>query len=261
MIVEVNENLENKFWEYISYEEGINLFILGDVENYGFNTKFQKVWIQLNEEKITSVILRYYTSLIIYSYKNNFNILELINHINSLEIDNISGKKEVIDRLLSVYTEFKIKKESDFCSLKKINNLDFSNIKHYKIEKAKLDDLEKIFKLLNSLEEFVMSDYIKAKTIQLKTDSGRIYIIRQDKEIIATVSTGIETSFLAMISDVFTHKKYRNKKLASYIVYTLSKELLSEGKTPCLFYSNEIAGKVYKNIGYKKDNTWSTLIK
>ena len=259
MIVEVKNNFENEFWEYISYEESINVFILGDVENYGFKSEFQDVWVQINENKITSVILRYYTCLIIYSYENDFDTNELINHINSLKIEEISGKKEVIDKLIKKYKNFKDKKDSSFCSLYKIKDMDFNDFKKYEIQKGKVEDLEEILKLLNSEKNFAMSDYIKSKTLQLKSKSGRLYIMKSDQKIICTVSTGIETSFLAMITDVFTDEKFRNQKLASYMVYTLSKELLNEGKTPCLFYSNEIAGKVYKNTGFQENNIWSSI--
>ncbi|MDX5713262.1 hypothetical protein SIK47_19580 [Clostridioides difficile] len=53
--------------------------------------------------------------------------------------------------------------------------------------------------------------------------------------MISTVSTGMETSFLAMVVSVSTDKRYRGKGLASYMVYNLSKELLLEGNFHVFF--------------------------
>ncbi len=63
-----------------------------------------------------------------------------------------------------------------------------------------------------------------------------------------------------MVVSISTDKRYRGKGLASYMVYNLSKELLLEGKVPCLFYNNDIAGKIYHNIGYKEVNEWTILL-
>ena len=52
MITKVNESLEKAFWEYVSHEERINLFIIGYVENYGLYTEFQELCFQIQNEKI-----------------------------------------------------------------------------------------------------------------------------------------------------------------------------------------------------------------
>ena len=262
MILKVNDDLKKRFWEYVSHEESINLFIIGDVESYGFDTDFQEVWFQVNEkDNITSVILKYYSSLIVYSYENNFNIDELIKHIDNLDISIINGKKSVIDRLISKYKKFKSKKECYFCSLKKLEDIDLSRMSHYKIEEASIDDLNKVYNFLSNIEDFDTDNYIESKTHQLKTNSARVYYIKEEKKIINSVSTGIETSFLAMLTGVATNKMYRNKGLATYSVYKLSEELLSEGKTPCLFYSNLESGSIYHKIGYKQEDNWIMLFK
>lgn len=261
MIAKVNESLENAFWEYVSHEERINLFIIGDVENYGFETDFQDVWFQMNDDKIVAVMLRYYKSLIIYSYENDYNIDEMIDHINSLDIKEISGKKIVIDRLLTKYKDFKKSKETQFCSLKTLKEIDVLNLKDNKIEKAEISDLKELNDFICSVEDMYTEDYIETKTKQLKEKNTRIYFIKQDDKIVSTTSTGIETSFLAMVCGTCTDVNYRNQGLATLMTYTLSKELVNEGKIPCLFYSSEVAGRIYKKIGYEIDANWSMLLK
>ncbi|SCG98010.1 MULTISPECIES: GNAT family N-acetyltransferase [unclassified Romboutsia] len=261
MITKVNESLEKAFWEYVSHEERINLFIIGDVENYGLNTEFQEVWFQICNEKIAAVMLRYYKSLVIYSYENDFDVDEMISHINTLDIKEISGKKSVIDKLLDGYEDYKEFKETYFCSLKSLNNIETLVGTENKIQKAEVKDLEELNKFLSQIDGMHAPDYIPSKTKQLNEKNTRIYFVKDNDKIISTVSTGIETSFLAMICGVGTDINYRNKGLATYMVYTLSKELFNEGKVPCLFYNNEYAGRIYKKIGYEVDDKWSILLK
>lgn len=262
MILEVNDQLKRQFWEYISHEECINLYIIADVESYGFETEFQKVWIQVNKENnICAVMLKYYSTLIIYSYKNDYDLDELILHIDNLDINIINGKKSVIEKLITKYHNYKDKKEYYFCRLKKLNSLNFEHLKNYKIQEARVRDLEDVYSLLRRNKDFNLENYIKSKTHQIKTKSGRVYFIKQNNKVISTCATGIENDFLAMINGVATTEDYRNNGLATYLVYNLSKVLLSEGKYPCLFYHNEEAGKIYEIIGYKSEDNWTVLSK
>ena len=257
----INNTLEKEFWQYVSHEESLNLFIIGYVENYGFSSQYQDIWSQVEDGNITSIILKNKSTLIIYSFKNNFNIGEMKNHIKDLDVESISGKKCVIDRLISKYKDFYEKLDNKFCVLKEIKEIDFSNMKEYKIENAQEKDIDEIGKLLNRSDYKVSKNYIEERKEHLKEGNVRAYFIRNDDTMISTVSTGMETSFLAMVVSVSTDKRYRGKGLASYMVYNLSKELLLEGKVPCLFYNNDVAGKIYHNIGYKEINEWTILFK
>ncbi|HGT1576814.1 TPA: GNAT family N-acetyltransferase [Clostridioides difficile] len=261
MIVKIDNTLEKEFWQYVSHEESLNLFIIGYVENYGFSSQCQDIWSQVEDGNITSIILKNKSTLIIYSFKNNFDIGEMKNHIKDLDVESISGKKCVIDRLISKYKDFYEKLDNKFCVLKEIKEIDFSNMKEYKIENAQEKDIDEIGKLLNRSDYKVSKNYIEERKEHLKEGNVRAYFIRNDDTMISTVSTGMETSFLAMVVSVSTDKRYRGKGLASYMVYNLSKELLLEGKVPCLFYNNDVAGKIYHNIGYKEINEWTILFK
>ncbi|MDL0194171.1 GNAT family N-acetyltransferase, partial [Clostridioides difficile] len=91
MIVKIDNTLEKEFWQYVSHEESLNLFIIGYVENYGFSSQYQDIWFQVEDGNITSIILKNKSTLIIYSFKNNFDIGEMKNHIKDLDVESISG--------------------------------------------------------------------------------------------------------------------------------------------------------------------------
>lgn len=261
MIVKIDNALEKEFWQYVSHEESLNLFIIGYVENYGFSSYSQDIWSQMKGGNITSIILKTKSTLIIYSLKNDFDIEEMKHHIKDLDVESISGKKCVIDRLISEYKDFYEKLDNKFCILKEIKEKDFSNMKEHKIEKAQEKDIDEIGKLLNDSDYKVSKNYIEERKEHVKEGNARAYFIKNNDSMISTISTGMETSFLAMVVSVSTAKAYRGKGFASYMIYNLSKELLLEGKVPCLFYNNDIAGKIYQNIGYKEINEWTILFK
>lgn len=260
MILKVNDKFKRKFWEYVSHEECINLYIIADVESYGFETEFQNVWMQIDDnEDVTSVMLKYYKNLIVYSYKNNYDLQEMICHIKNLDIEYINGKKSVIDKLITQYLDYRDKKEGLFCCLKNINDLDFSDIDNCRVHKADVKDLKNIYNLLCEKESYNLDEYLQSKSYQLKTNSCRIYYIKKDNELVSTCSTSVENDFLGMLNGLKTKHEYRKQGLATYIVYSISKSLLSEGKYPCTIYYDKESEKVYKKIGYEIEDRWIML--
>lgn len=260
MILKVNDKFKRKFWEYVSHEECINLYIIADVESYGFETEFQNVWMQVdNKDDVTSIILKYHKNLIIYSYENNYDLEEMITHIKHLDIEYINGKKSVIDKLITGNLCYSNIKECVFSTLKNLNDLDFTNINRYKVHKADLKDLKNVYNLLCDKEEYKLQDYLQLKSYQLKTNSCRIYYIKKDKELISTCSTSVENDFLGMLSGLTTKDEYRKQGLATYLVYSISKSLLAEGKHPCVIYFDKELEKIYKKIGYEVKEGWTIL--
>lgn len=59
-----------------------------------------------------------------------------------------------------------------------------------------------------------------------------------------------------MIVGVATHPAHRRKGLATQLLIRLCEDLLSEGKTPCLFYDNPEAGSIYRRLGFTDVGTW-----
>lgn len=183
------------------------------------------------------------------------------NYIKDLDVESISGKKCVIDRLISKYKDFYEKLDNKFCVLKEIKEIDFFNMKEYKIENVQEKDIDEIGKFLNRLDYKVSKNYIEERKEYLKEGNVRVYFIRNDDIMISIVLIGMEISFLVMVVFVSIDKRYRGKGFVSYMVYNLSKELLLEGKVLCFFYNNDVVGKIYYNIGYKEINEWIIFFK
>lgn len=259
-IRKLNSTDNEQVMNFITEEPEFNLFIIGDIENYGYDENFQTLWGGFIEDELKGILLRYYESYITYSY--NQEILKAFAPIIAEKGKIVSGKKEIIDDLKKYLSEDLIKKERNefFASLRELNS-DINLNKQYEIEKAKVDDVDRLLNLMKQIEEFNdLSSNREAKKNEFKNNNGRAYYI-EDKQghMISTAGATAENSESAMIVGVATLPDYRQTGLATFCVYELCKDLLTEGKIPCLFYDNPDAGSIYRRIGFEEIGKWDMI--
>ena len=77
-----------------------------------------------------------------------------------------------------------------------------------------------------------------------------------DGQMMSVSQTTAENSRSAMIVGVATAKAYRNRGLMRVCLSKLCADVLSEGKTLCLFYDNPKAGSVYHKLGFESIDKW-----
>ncbi len=242
--------------DYLKEEKSINLFIIGDIENFGYDSDFQEIWAEFDEnEQIVGVLLRYQNFYVPYS-KGDFDVqgfVDIINKDKKLEV--ISGKKSVIEKFDN-YIEFTKKKEQYFAELVD-DSLLYKDIDLTEVKKADIEDVDSINELKELIEEFDVTPSSKESFRQtISTGTGRTYFIKIDGRVVASASTTAENSESAMIVGVCTHPKYRRKGYATKCMTVLCNEVLNEGRTLCLFYDNPNAGIIYKSIGFKDIGKW-----
>ena len=265
MLMLANEKDREKVLEYCLGEPNINLFIIGDIENFGFDKSFQNVWIQYNKDIITGIILRYHTNFIVYSKNLDMNFKEVIKLLIENDAKVVSGKLSVINKICELMSEDYNKREMFFCELRDENKLE--KIDEENIEIATTDDSMEIAKAYGNIKEFEgmysndVNERYKQINNRIASKEGVHIFIKENNEIIAHGNTTATTSVNAMIGGVFTIPEHRNKGLASKIVSVLARRLLSEGKSACLFFDNEEAGRIYYNLGFCNTDKWAMLIK
>ncbi len=257
MFVKVNNENKDIMMHYIKKEPSINLFIIGDVEQFGLEVNFLDVYLQYNHDIITSCILRYYQNIIVYSDSNDFNEQEMVSLIQSFSYARISGKKSVIDKIVPYLDNVNKIDECYFCELNESNKLIDT---HKNVKKANKEDVSRIYPLMIHVG-FSAPSYIESNRRKIESEAGRIYYCEDDKgNVIASAATAIETSVSAIIGGVGTHLNYRQQGFASQIVSKLCFDLLSEKKKPCLFFSNPDAGKIYHRLGFVDIDKWTMII-
>lgn len=247
-----------KVMTFLSDEPSINLFIIGDIENYGFEHPKQDVWGYFDPE-LSGVLLRYRNNFIPYFKNKNIKLEEFKNQILTFNQEKIiSGKASIVKDFEDVMDNF-TKREMYFCELREMNHMLKVN---HKVSLAKVEDAERIYHFLEGIDEFsnigLSIESIKEK---IQTGSGRVYMIEsEDQEIISLSQTSAENNYSAMVVGVATNPKYRRQGYMSSCLSQLCTDLLNENKTLCLFYDNPKAGSVYHRLGFESIEKWVMLL-
>ena len=262
MLIKANEEHRSKILDYCKSEPSINLFIMGDIENFGFSSEFQDVWMQVIGGKLVGVVLRYHDNFIIYSKDLDIDIEEINCLLSNMDSKVISGKLSVINLLYPLVAENYSKKEMFFCELKDGSSL---RKEETNIVVAEYEDAMEIAEAYGLISEFkgMYSDDVQERykqiSTRIKTKEGIHMFMKENGRIICHGNTTAETSIAGMIGGIFTIPEYRNKGLGSKMVEALCSSLLSRGKSPCLFFNNPEAGKIYYKLGFKDIDKWAIL--
>lgn len=252
MIVKLDNTYNDKLMKYLEKEPEFNLFIIGDIDRYGYNNYFFNIWGDINiDGELEGILVKYFDFIIVYSY-SKFNIEKFMKLINRLDYCEISGKSEIIRQLSNRIDLRKIRTVNLSKLDKEISHT--NKLSKIKVKKVRFGNLKRIVRLYELIDEFENTNIDCIKN-GLKT--GRGYCIEVNKQVVAMAKSTSENKTHAMIVGVGTHPNYRNKGLATRCIVRICNELLSEGKIPCLFYDNEEAGKIYKKLGFENIGSWS----
>lgn len=256
MILKLDSSHKEQLLEFLWEEKEINLFIIGDVENYGFDNKIVNYWADFHKNgQMIAVLMKFYEDFIVYS-RNEFDVLGFSKIIKESNFKVLSGKKSVVEKF-SKHIEIKEKRNMYFAKLDKVDKLYNGTLLNL-VRPTKLEDVMKIYELqsiLNGKKDLNSLERLQNKFIH---KDGRGYHIINDKnEAISSAETTAENSYSAMIVAVCTNPSCRMHGYATAVVSKLCKDLLLEGKTLCLFYDNPSAGKIYKNLGFEEIGLWN----
>ena len=251
MIIKCTEADLDILNEYLYREKELNLFVISDIEVFGFEDSNIEVFIDY-DNTIRTVYLRFFDNMCLVSYDNIIDFKFLKSIIDEHSIANINGEKELINKIKMDY--FRVE-DYYFSSLTElevevddsgVSELDIHNFEQY------IDAANKVF---NN-----QSDYEAAKA-ELEKNAKHIFVCKENGKVVSGASSSAESKELAMIIGVFTDENHRRKGYAQKCVHALCKKLLNEGKTVCLFYDNPNAARMYEKLGFKQKGYLSTLKK
>lgn len=242
---------------FLSEEPSINLFIIGDLESFGYSSQFQEIWAEFDEQNtIKAVLLRFHQSFIPYA-KGDFDPSGFVSIMKKYSQPILlSGKSDIVEKFES-FDDLQLgKKQVTFFA--ECRTDEFLCADDIEFKKATIEDVEQIIELRESIDEFhIRSDAREILIQSMESNTSRTYFTAENGVITSCVSTAAENSMSAMIVGVCTRKEYRRKGLATSIMQNLFKDVLNEGKTLCLFYDNPEAGRIYKRLGFKDIGMWT----
>ncbi|HET7657708.1 MAG TPA: GNAT family N-acetyltransferase [Bacillales bacterium] len=262
MIRRLNVEDHDEVMNLLVPEAAFNLFIIGDIENNGYEEDFQELWGDFSEKgELRAVLLRYYDGFVVYA-KGEWDKEAFSIKIKEFpEAVLLQGKKEVIEGLEKAGGfVFQKKRRMHFAELKDGRCLDVVG-KTVSVKKAGANhhDVDRLIRLRGQIPEFspLASDVGERMIRNFKTGSGRAMFIEEEGEVVACASTTAENNYSAMVVGGATQNAFRRKGYASICMSALCHEVLQEGKTLCLFYDNPHAGNIYKRLGFQDIGMWN----
>lgn len=249
-----DKELVKKIISYIGDDYKKIPYFYVNIVKYGIENSNVKVWIDQDDE-IKGAYLLYYDCLHFFtrnieSYDCN-KVLDMIQEINP--------------KVIMVQGDFGQRIEGMLCDdfyVEKNHMMDMDGINYKeeicKSKIAKEDDIEAIVDLLLSDPEYVgvyQRDILVQQLRDRYSDGfGRMVIVRQDNQVVATCSTYGEVPGFALVGGVMVHCDYRRQGLATDVENYICRLLEKEGISRVVFvnYNNEPSLKLHEKLGAVK---------
>ena len=99
MIQRLNNTHHKKVVEYLHKEKEVNIFLLSDIERYGYDSYFFSIYGGINEDgEIEGLLLKCFEFIIFYAY-DKFDVDGFAKFINDSNCEEICGKSQVLEQL------------------------------------------------------------------------------------------------------------------------------------------------------------------
>ncbi|MFZ0370842.1 MAG: GNAT family N-acetyltransferase [Halobacillus sp.] len=235
-----------------------NLFIIGDIENFGYEQDFQKLWGEFDDnQQLIAILLKYHNNYICYA-EGEFDARAFAEIINEdPDFMQLSGLQAITSQILShIHHPAPKTRTLYYAKCETTAYLDEKTVTE-NVQRAKVEDIPLITGLHSLIPEFEMDNSREDSMKRgLQNGSARTYFIKNGHNILSCASTTAENSMSAMVVGVCTHPDHKKQGYASLCMTKLCRELLAEGKMLCLFYDNPEAGSIYKRLGFEDIGKW-----
>jgi hypothetical protein len=239
-----------------------NCFFIGDIENFGLETDFLEIWRTPEAGPSAALLMRYY-------------------RFYQITVGNPGGGDETAealeaaarqilldDQCLSVAgLEPAVRELSEHLPLRDIRGTFLAELtgetfrdpgEGHPTEPAGVEDIDDLFEFQKSIVEFEMDErHRESFGNEIRTGTGRTWLIREGRRIVASATITAENSRNGMIIGVATAPDRRGRGYARTCVARLCREMVGAGKSVVLFYDNPEAGRLYKELGFKDINRWA----
>lgn len=234
-----------------------NLFILGDIEAFGYDQPFQKLWGDFSEDgELRAVLMKYEKNYIPFA-STAFDAEGFASIISEdQDFLMVSGLEHVTEQVEAyIKHPSKSKRKLYYAKCDNVEKLSLTDLEEVMI--ATSEDIPSIHELHKSIDEFNTPDTVEEKQRNLEKGISRTYYLSIDGQVVSAASTAAENSQSAMIVGVCTRPGYKRKGYATKCMMKLCYDVLTEGKDLCLFYDNPEAGNIYKRIGFRDIERWT----
>lgn len=242
--------------EFLEQEEAINHYLLADLEWLGLDYPLLELFLQ-EEDGVRAVLLRYGVGFTIYA-PGDFDDAAVAQQIQRYRYAQLSGETPAVRRVMAhlavpvqvTHQIFSVWNPAALRTSPREIPLVWAgdgNIRCY---------VHQMEELRGCIPEFTQPFSVERTIAQCRQKSQRSVLALQEGKAISMAMTSGERRRTAMIVGVCTHPGWRGRGYAPALVYALSCRLLSEGKTPLLFWETPQAGRIYHDLGYEDRGEW-----
>lgn len=254
---------------WLSHEEPLNLPIIGDLMRHGLSTDFLEVWVQPDEDgAIVALVRRFFEHYAVYAVPGA-DLEEIGFFLRFSDPASVAGRSETIDALVEALDGYgredvqsmvlpgagRLESEPDAVALA---------AKGLSIGRAGPDDADALGGLIFATDAFrhnyrAASEVAAGIRSRMRAGGVRHVVVRQDGRIVSHANTTAETAGHALLSGITTAPDAQRQGHAARLVSHLCRELLGEGRIPCLFAKSPGALAMYEKLGFVKTGVYTTL--
>ena len=255
MLKRATEKDREAILAYIDDRPCENLFIAGDILLYGFDSDFQKVWI---EDDMRCIYLLYKTNLCVYSKDKDHDYRAIVEIIQNHEVRHINAIRAIADKIKLIVKPKKIS-HTKMAICEGPEHLK----DHHDVMIADDTDLDGLadlaWEVFGTAEGYVSLKEVKESLKGIMQDFP-IYMLKEDGRIVSMAYANAKSAKAGMICGVATAGSHRAKGYASACVSACVADLLNEGRIACLFFDNPKAASVYYRLGFKDIGDYTLLL-
>ncbi len=241
------QDLKNCLYSYI------------DLKKYGLHNPHLRIFVSVRQGRIVAAATEYYKGIQLVSHGEDLDVGETLELIKRLDTPMINGRRELIE-LLEPHLQGAFDKEMGFVAWMRAlkPGADLSGV-----TRAGEADCPEIARLICTDEglggHYVPEEFSRQLVDRQRESFGRNYVIRREGRIVCHAATYAELDNLAIVSGVIADAACRGQGLAYRTVSRLCKDLLLEGKRPCIFYFKKEAAGLYEKVGFEEGTGWGKL--
>lgn len=245
--------------ELLNRQPAENLFIIGDIEAYGFDDPVT-LWGDFNGDgQLVAVLMRYFNHFIPYAPS-----LEKLDAEGWGRIINLDGRMrqlsglDMLVRQVMPYIWQPLKTKQTCCYAQREAALPLNGQGQQKdVRMLFPEEADKMVRLRASIPAFhALSEDHHLLQRNMEKGISRSFYVEKDDRAISAASTSAETRSAAMIVGVCTLPDYQRQGLATSCLIKILAALRAEHKTACLFYDNPDAGRIYEKLGFQSIGHW-----
>ena len=264
MLQKLHEADRPDILDYVSQEPEMNLFFIGDVENFGVDSETVEIWADVREERWTGLVLRFLDNYCWYSRAAEPDPVPIADFLRGRTVDCVSGKLSLMERLAPEFPGGRLKPTyMSRCAQPAAAAVPESIV----LRRLAAAQIPALTELYSGIAEFSDSYDTPEKIAkenqslarQLAAGSIAVGAYAGDT-LVAAVTSAADNSVSAMMIGMATRVGWRGQGLASAVMAEAVRTLLAEGRQfVCLFYDNPAAGRVYRRLGFHELGAYAML--